>query len=52
MVRLARSTGLDCVSMEGEKGSSKGVLSGGYINEERSKMAAFAKYGKSRSELE
>ena len=38
---LARSTGLTCVTLDGEKASGKGTLSGGYINPLRSKMKNF-----------
>jgi hypothetical protein len=41
VVRLVRETGFDCITLDGEKGSAKGVLSGGYINKERSKMTHF-----------
>lgn len=33
---LAKSTGLDCVTLEGDKISSKGSMSGGYFNQNRS----------------
>ena len=44
VVRLARSSNLDCITLDGEKGSSKGVLTGGYIHPERSRMANYDKY--------
>eukprot|EP00092_Neocalanus_flemingeri_P039072 GFUD01042533.1.p1 GENE.GFUD01042533.1~~GFUD01042533.1.p1 ORF type:complete len:863 (+),score=306.67 GFUD01042533.1:271-2589(+) len=43
-VRLARTSSLDCITLDGEKSSSKGVLSGGYISRERSKMANYTRY--------
>lgn len=35
---LARSTGLDCVTLEGDQVSSKGCLTGGYFNTSRSRL--------------
>ncbi|XP_066150088.1 structural maintenance of chromosomes protein 3 [Euwallacea fornicatus] len=36
--KLARSTGLDCVTLEGDQVSSKGSLTGGYFNTSRSRL--------------
>ena len=44
VVRLARETGVDCVTPDGERGSSKGVLSGGYVNREKGRMVNYARY--------
>jgi len=44
VVKLAKSSNLDCITLDGEKGSSRGVLSGGYISLEKSKMANYDKY--------
>lgn len=35
---LAKSTGLDCVTLEGDQVSSKGCLTGGYFNTSRSRL--------------
>lgn len=35
---LAKSTGLDCVTLEGDQVSSKGSLTGGYFNTSRSRL--------------
>lgn len=35
---LAKSTGLDCVTLEGDQVSSKGCLTGGYFNTQRSRL--------------
>uniref|UniRef100_A0A1B0CNW5 Structural maintenance of chromosomes protein n=1 Tax=Lutzomyia longipalpis TaxID=7200 RepID=A0A1B0CNW5_LUTLO len=35
---LAKSTGLDCVTLEGDQASSKGCLTGGYFNTSRSRL--------------
>jgi len=35
---LARSTGLDCVTLDGDQVSSKGSLTGGYFNKSRSRL--------------
>jgi structural maintenance of chromosome 3 (chondroitin sulfate proteoglycan 6) len=35
---LAKSTGLDCVTLEGDQVSSKGCLTGGYFNTNRSRL--------------
>ncbi|GAB0091255.1 Structural maintenance of chromosomes protein [Sergentomyia squamirostris] len=35
---LAKSTGLDCVTLEGDQVSSKGCLTGGYFNPGRSRL--------------
>ena len=43
MVELAREINCDCVTLNGDKGSSKGVLSGGYINKDKSKMKNFSR---------
>lgn len=45
--KLARSTGLDCVTLEGDQVSSKGSLTGGYFNSSRSRL----EMQKTRSEL-
>lgn len=45
--RLSRSSGLDCITLEGDQVSSKGSLTGGYFNPQRSRMDI----QKSRSEL-
>ena len=45
--KLARSTGLDCVTLEGDQVSSKGSLTGGYFNTSRSRL----EMQKTRSEL-
>lgn len=44
---LARTTGLDCVTLEGDQVSSKGCLTGGYFNTLRSRL----EIQKTRSEL-
>ncbi|XP_050306301.1 structural maintenance of chromosomes protein 3 [Anthonomus grandis grandis] len=36
--KLARSTGLDCVTLDGDQVSSKGSLTGGYFNTSRSRL--------------
>ncbi|CAG9761372.1 unnamed protein product [Ceutorhynchus assimilis] len=36
--KLARSTGLDCITLEGDQVSSKGSLTGGYFNTSRSRL--------------
>ncbi|KAF4526025.1 hypothetical protein B566_EDAN000818 [Ephemera danica] len=45
--RLARTTQLDCVTLEGDQVSSKGSLTGGYFNTSRSRL----EIQKTRSEL-
>ena len=35
---LAKTTGLDCVTLEGDQVSSKGCLSGGFFNTSRSRL--------------
>lgn len=45
--KLARSTGLDCVTLEGDQVSSKGSLTGGYFNSSRSRL----EIQKTRTEL-
>lgn len=45
--KLARTTGLDCVTLEGDQVSSKGSLTGGYFNTSRSRL----EMQKTRSEL-
>lgn len=44
---LARDSGLDCVTLEGDQVSSKGSLTGGYFNTLRSRL----EIQKTRSEL-
>ncbi|CAH1102484.1 unnamed protein product [Psylliodes chrysocephalus] len=39
--RLSRSSGLDCITLEGDKFSSKGVMSGGYFNPSKSRLHTF-----------
>ena len=51
VVEMARSTGLDCVTLDGEKGSGKGVLSGGYLNPEKSRMRNFTLLTEKKAEL-
>merc|ERR1712241_62536 len=36
--QLARTTGLDCVTLDGDQVSSKGSLTGGYFNKSRSRL--------------
>lgn len=45
--KLARTTQLDCVTLEGDQVSSKGSLTGGYFNTSRSRL----EIQKTRSEL-
>lgn len=45
--KLARSTGLDCVTLDGDQVSSKGSLTGGYFNTSRSRL----EIQKTRTEL-
>lgn len=45
--KLARSTGLDCVTLDGDQVSSKGSLTGGYFNTSRSRL----EMQKTRNEL-
>lgn len=45
--KLARSTGLDCVTLDGDQVSSKGSLTGGYFNTSSSRLET----QKTRSEL-
>ncbi|XP_022912891.1 structural maintenance of chromosomes protein 3 [Onthophagus taurus] len=45
--KLARETGLDCVTLDGDQVSSKGSLTGGYFNSSRSRL----EMQKTRSEL-
>ena len=46
VVQMARSTGRDCITLEGDTSSSKGVLAGGYLDKEKSRMAGWRKYRK------
>ena len=52
MVKLARKTGASCVTVDGETASSNGVLSGGFVNKERGKMALWQKYKTATKSLE
>lgn len=45
--KLARTTGLDCITLDGDSVSSKGSLTGGYFNSSRSRL----EMQKTRSEL-
>lgn len=45
--KLAKSTGLDCITLDGDSVSSKGSLTGGYFNSSRSRL----EMQKTRSEL-
>ncbi|XP_017774625.1 PREDICTED: structural maintenance of chromosomes protein 3-like [Nicrophorus vespilloides] len=45
--KLARTTGLDCVTLEGDQVSSNGSISGGYFNPSRSRL----EMQKARTEL-
>ncbi|KAF5286913.1 hypothetical protein FQA39_LY00446 [Lamprigera yunnana] len=45
--KLARTTGLDCVTLDGDQVSSKGSLTGGYFNTDKSRL----EMQKTRSEL-
>lgn len=42
---LSKSTGLDCVTLEGDQVSSKGCLTGGYFNTSRSRLEMQKKRG-------
>merc|ERR1719234_2100103 len=46
VVQMARSTGRDCITLEGDTSSSKGVLAGGYLDKAKSRMAGWRKYRK------
>merc|ERR1719234_2554158 len=46
VVQMARSTGRDCITLEGDTSSSKGVLAGGYLDKEKSRMAGWRKHRK------
>lgn len=45
--KLAKSTGLDCITLDGDQVSSKGSLTGGYFNKSSSRLET----QKTRSEL-
>lgn len=45
--KLSRSSGLDCITLDGDQVSSKGSLTGGYFNPSRSRL----EMQKSRREL-
>lgn len=45
--KLSRTSGLDCITLDGDQVSSKGCLTGGYFNPSRSRL----EMQKSRSEL-
>nr|CAI5848554.1 unnamed protein product [Callosobruchus analis] len=56
---VARTAGLDCVTLDGDKAESKGVLTGGYHNPSRSRLETyknrkdiFDQYQQCRQELE
>ena len=44
VVALARSTGRNCVTLEGDKSSSKGVMAGGYLDKIKSRISGWKKY--------
>ena len=44
VVALARSTGRNCVTLEGDKSSSKGVMAGGYLDKNKSRISGWKKY--------
>ena len=50
--KVARKTGLDCVTLDGDKGSSKGVLSGGYLDRKKNKMILYENFMNAKSKLE
>ena len=43
-VQMARSTGRDCITIEGDKSSNKGVLTGGFLDKDKSRMGVWVKY--------
>ena len=44
VVALARSTGRNCVTLEGDKSSSKGVMAGGYLDKNKSRISGWKQY--------
>ena len=40
-VELAKKHGVDCITLDGDKGSSKGVLSGGYFDPAKNKLQLY-----------
>ena len=44
VVALARSTGRNCVALEGDKSSSKGVMAGGYLDKNKSRISGWKQY--------
>lgn len=48
---LARSTGLDCVTLDGDQVSSKGSLTGGYFNSARSRLETQKKRTEHKNEM-
>lgn len=48
---LARSTGLDCVTLDGDQVSSKGSLTGGYFNSSRSRLETQKKRTEHKTEM-
>ena len=44
VVQMAKVTGRDCITLEGDKSSCKGVLTGGYLDKEKSRLGGWVKY--------
>ena len=44
VVQMAKVTGRDCITLEGDKSSCKGVLAGGYLDKEKSRLGGWVKY--------
>lgn len=50
--KLARTTGLDCVTLDGDQVSSKGSLTGGYFNSSRSRLEMQKNRSETMSQIE
>ena len=44
VVQMAKVTGRDCITLEGDKSSCKGVLTGGYLDKEKSRLGGWLTY--------
>ena len=51
-VKIARRTGLDCVTLDGEKGSGKGVLSGGWVDKSKNNLLCYENFSNAKAALD
>ena len=50
--KIARKTGLDCITLDGERSSGKGVFTGGYLDKSKNNLLCYKSFCKAKADLE